>query len=50
MNKCSGGPRRSCFTILQTYTSSKSGLSTGKAELNLGDASISFWVVNEETS
>ena len=38
------------FTILQTYTSSKSGLSARKSESNLGDATISLRMVNEDTS
>ncbi len=38
------------FTILWTYTSSKSGLSAQKSESNLGDATISLRMVNEDTS
>jgi hypothetical protein len=38
------------FTILRTYTSSKSGLSARKSELNLGDATISLRMVNEDTN
>jgi hypothetical protein len=38
------------FTILQTYTSLKSGLSARKSESNLGDATISLRMVNGDTS
>jgi len=38
------------FTILQTYTSLKSGLNARKSESNLGDATISLRMVNEDTS
>jgi hypothetical protein len=38
------------FTMLRTYTSSKSGLSTRKSELNLGDATVSLRMVNEGMS
>ena len=38
------------FTMLRTYTSSKSGLSARKSESNLGDATISLRMVNEDTS
>jgi hypothetical protein len=38
------------FTILRTYTSSKSGLSAWKSELNSGDATISLRMVNEDPS
>ncbi len=38
------------FTILRTYTSSKSGLSARKSESNSGDATISLRMVNEDMS
>jgi hypothetical protein len=38
------------FTMLWTYTSSKSGLSARKSELNSGDATISLRIVNKDTS
>jgi hypothetical protein len=38
------------FTILQTYRSWKSGLSARKSESNLGDATISLRMVNEDKS
>ncbi len=38
------------FTMLRTYTSSKSGLSARKSESNSGDATISLRMVNEDTS
>ena len=48
--RCSGCQSRSCFTILHTYTSSKSGLSALKLESNLGDATIGLRMVIEDTS
>ena len=38
------------FTMLRTYTSSKSGLSARKSESNSGDATISLRMVNKDTS
>jgi hypothetical protein len=38
------------FTMLWTYTSSKSGLSARKSESNSGDATISLRMVNKDTS
>ncbi len=38
------------FTMLRTYTSSKSGLSTRKSGSSLGDATISLRMVNKDTS
>ncbi len=38
------------FTMLQTYTSSKSGLSARKSESNSEDATISLRMVNKDTS
>jgi hypothetical protein len=38
------------FTMLRTYTSSKSGLSARKSETNSGDATISLRMVNKDTS
>ena len=38
------------FTMLRTYTSSKSGMSARKSESNSGDATISLRMVNKDTS
>jgi hypothetical protein len=38
------------FTMLRTYTSSKSGLSARKSVSNSGDVTISLRMVNEDTS
>ncbi len=38
------------FTMLRTYTSSKTGLSARKSESNSGDATISLRMVNKDTS
>ena len=38
------------FTMLRTYTSSKSGLSARKTESSSGDATISLKMVNKDTS
>ncbi len=38
------------FTMLRTYTSSKSGLSVRKSGSNSGDATISLRMVNKDTS
>jgi hypothetical protein len=38
------------FSMLRTYTCSKSGLSARKPESNTRDATISLWMVNEDSS
>jgi hypothetical protein len=38
------------FTMLRTYTSSKSGLSARKSKSDSGDITISLRMVNEDTS
>jgi hypothetical protein len=37
------------YTMLQTYTCTKSGLRARMLESDMGDASISLWMVNKDT-